>query len=92
MFLNFSIKPLRIFTAAGIIIFIIGLIMSVYFVIEKFIYQEPPGWTSTVLFVILFSGFQIIFLGLIGEYIGKQYLDQNNTPQWVIKNKILNDQ
>ena len=91
MFLNFSIKPLRIFTISGLLIFFIGIILSVYFIISKFVYMEPPGWTSTVLFIILFSGFQIIFLGLIGEYLGKQYLDQNNTPQWLIKKKIIND-
>ncbi len=90
MFLNFSIRPLRIFTIAGVFIFLAGFVMSVIFFVEKFIYDEPPGWTSTVLFLLLFSGFQIIFLGLIGEYLGKQYLDQNKTPQWVIKKKTVN--
>lgn len=89
MFLNFSIRPLRVFTVSGLIIFLIGLILSVYFVVDKYIYNEPPGWTSTAIFIIMFSGFQIVFLGLIGEYLGKQYLDQNNTPQWVVK-KIVN--
>jgi len=89
MFLNFSIRPLRVFTVSGMIIFIIGVLLSVYFIIAKYIYNEPPGWTSTALFIIMFSGFQIVFLGLIGEYLGKQYLDQNNTPQWVIK-KTMN--
>ncbi len=92
MFLNFSIKPLRIFTITGFIVFIIGVILSLIFIIEKFIYNEPPGWTSTVLIILLFSGFQIIFLGLIGEYLGKQYLDQNNTPQWIVKKTINNEQ
>jgi polyisoprenyl-phosphate glycosyltransferase len=41
------------------------------------------------LLVITFSGFQIVFLGLMGEYLGKQYLDQNNTPQWVIRKKTI---
>jgi undecaprenyl-phosphate 4-deoxy-4-formamido-L-arabinose transferase len=62
--------------------------MSIIFIIEKFFFQEPPGWTSTVVIIILFSGFQIIFLGLIGEYLGKQYLDQNSTPQWIIREKM----
>lgn len=91
MFINFSIKPLRIFTVTGILIFLSGIIMSIFFIIEKLTHNEPPGWTSTVLIVLLFSGFQIIFLGLIGEYIGKLYLDQNNTPQWVIRKKQIKD-
>ena len=85
MFLNFSLKPLRIFTFCGFIIFLCGCVLSGYFLFQKLTSQELPGWTSTVLFILLLSGFQIIFLGVIGEYIGKQYLDQNKTPQWVIK-------
>lgn len=87
MFLNFSLKPLRIFTLTGVIIFMAGLLMSGYFIYGKLTSIEQPGWTSTVLFILLLSGFQIIFLGLIGEYLGKTYLDQNNTPQWVLKSK-----
>ena len=90
MFLNFSVKPLRIFTVAGAVIFLLGMALSVYFVISKLTSQELPGWTSTVLLILLLSGFQIIFLGLIGEYLGKQYMDQNNTPQWVIKKEVTN--
>lgn len=88
MFLNFSVKPLRVFTTIGLLIFIGGMSLSTYFVYCKLTYQEPAGWTSTVILILLLSGFQIIFLGLIGEYLGKQYMDQNNTPQWVIKKGI----
>lgn len=87
MFLNFSLKPLRIFTFIGVLIFIAGLLVSAFFIYAKLTSIEHPGWTSTVLFILLLSGFQIIFLGLIGEYLGKQYLDQNNTPQWVLKTR-----
>lgn len=89
MFLNFSIKPLRIFTVSGFVIFLLGVFLSFYFIVSKLSSQEVPGWTSTVLLILLLSGFQIIFLGLIGEYLGKQYMDQNNTPQWVIKKENM---
>lgn len=91
MFLNFSVRPLRVFTVSGFFIFIVGMLLSAYFIISKMTSQELPGWTSTVTLILLSSGFQIIFLGLIGEYLGKQYMDQNNTPQWVIKKKLLNN-
>jgi glycosyltransferase involved in cell wall biosynthesis len=87
MFLNFSVKPLRIFTISGIFIFILGVLLSGYFIFLKISSQELPGWTSTVTLILLLSGFQIIFLGLIGEYLGKLYMDHNNTPQWVIKQR-----
>lgn len=89
MFLNFSVKPLRIFTVSGAFIFILGIILSIYFIISKLTSQEVQGWTSIVILILLLSGFQIIFLGLIGEYLGKQYMDQNNTPQWVVKKEVI---
>ena len=93
MFFNFSVKPLRFFTIAGFIIFLIGIGFSVAFLIEKLLYPDTPaGWTSIIIAIITLSGFQIIFLGLIGEYLGKQYLDQNSTPQWVIKNEVIHNE
>ena len=90
MFFNFSVKPLRIFTISGFIIFLVGLGFSIAFLIEKILYPETAaGWTSIIIAIITLSGFQIIFLGLIGEYLGKQYLDQNSTPQWVVKKEVL---
>jgi undecaprenyl-phosphate 4-deoxy-4-formamido-L-arabinose transferase len=91
MFLNFSLRPLRIFTICGFFIFLCGVILSGVFIYVKITSIEFPGWTSTVTFILLLSGFQIIFLGLIGEYLGKLYLDQNNSPQWVIRTKIDNN-
>jgi undecaprenyl-phosphate 4-deoxy-4-formamido-L-arabinose transferase len=89
MFVNFSIKPLRAFILMGFIIFLIGLIMAILFVIEKIQHPDiPAGWTSIAILIILFSGFQIIFLGVLGEYLGKQYLHQNGYPQWSIKKFI----
>ena len=86
MFVNFSIKPLRVFTITGVVIFFIGILLSIFFIIRKLLNPDfPVGWTSVALGIVTFSSFQIIFLGLIGEYLGKQYLDQNSTPQWTIK-------
>jgi polyisoprenyl-phosphate glycosyltransferase len=90
MFLNFSIKPLRIFTFLGVVSFIVGILLSVAFVIEKLLNPETAiGWTSTIVATLIFSGIQLMFLGLVGEYLGKSYLDQNKTPQWVVKKEVI---
>jgi len=90
MFINFSIKPLRVFTFFGMAMASIGFLASVLFIIEKLISPEMElGWTSVIVSILMFSGIQLIFLGLIGEYIGKHYLDSNGTPQWTIKEKFL---
>jgi len=86
MFVNFSIKPLRVATITGLIISICSFVLGIYFMIEKVINPDVAiGWTSLIVAILFLSGIQLIFLGIIGEYLGKQYLDQNNTPQWVKK-------
>lgn len=86
MFINFSIKPMRFITITGLIISLISVVMTLFFIVEKFINpQTVPGWTTIIVLLLFFGGLQSTFLGIIGEYIGKNYLDQNNTPQWVVK-------
>ena len=91
MFLNFSIKPLRVFTATGFFMFVVGSVLSLYFILDKLIHPDIKlGWTSIMVSVLVFNGIQLMFMGLIGEYLGKNYLDQNGTPQWVIKKIVGN--
>ena len=86
MVINFSIKPLRLMIFLGFFLFLLGVILSFTFIIEKLANPHVPiGWTAIVTLITTFSGFQILFLGVMGEYVGKQYLDQNATPQWSIK-------
>lgn len=86
MFVNFSIKPLRLMILLGLVLFFIGLALLIKFLIEKISDPGMPvGWTAIATLIITFSGFQVLLLGLMGEYLGKQYLDQNATPQWTIK-------
>lgn len=88
MFINFSIKPLRLFALFGLAVTLFSFVAAVIFIIQKLL--EPSsemGWTSIMVSILFFSGVQIIFLGLIGEYIGKQYLHTNGTPQWVIRDE-----
>lgn len=89
MFLNFSVKPLRVFTVIGFVAFLLGIVLSVLFIAEKLARPETPaGWTSIAILILTFSGFQTMFLGLMGEYLGKQYLTQNGAPQWVVKSVV----
>ncbi len=86
MVINFSIKPLRVMIFLGFFLFLLGVILSIAFIIEKLANPHVPiGWTAIVTLITTFSGFQILFLGVMGEYVGKQYLDQNATPQWSVK-------
>jgi undecaprenyl-phosphate 4-deoxy-4-formamido-L-arabinose transferase len=90
MFINFSMKPLRIVTLFGFITACICVIMGIWFFIDRLIHPDtiPDGWTSLAIITLLIGSVQMICLGLAGEYIGKNYLDKNGTPQWVVKKEI----
>jgi undecaprenyl-phosphate 4-deoxy-4-formamido-L-arabinose transferase len=89
MFINFSVKPLRLFTTIGIATSLLSLLLLVWFVVEKILRpDQQQGWTSIMCAVTFFAGVQLMFLGLIGEYLGKQYLTANNTPQWTVRRVI----
>ena len=86
MFINFSIKPLRVVSFIGGVTSFICFLLGVYFIIEKIINPTVVlGWASQVVLILFIGGIQMMFLGIIGEYIGKNYLDQNGTPQWTVK-------
>lgn|SRR3989338_383143 len=86
MFVNFSISPLRISMILGFFLFIIGVILSIYSIIDKILNPGiPMGVTSIFVAILLFSGIQMLMLGLLGEYLGKLLLADNQTPQFVVR-------
>ena len=90
MFINFSIKPLRLFTMIGIVVSLVSLTSILYFIADKVLHPEiEAGWTSLILTITFFSGIQLLFLGIVAEYLGKSYLTINQTPQWIVKKEIL---
>lgn len=86
MFTNYSVYPLRISTLLGFLLSTIGGLAAISVIIEKLIHPEiPVGITSILVAILVFSGVQLMMLGLIGEYVGKQFLTSNQTPQYVVK-------
>ena len=87
MFLNFSIKPLRISVYVGLLASCLSIIALVAILIDKlWITKNVTLGIPTVLgSVVFFSGIQLMILGLVGEYLGRLYLDQTGTPQYVVR-------
>ncbi len=86
---SFSIKPLRMITWTGFIIFFFSLIMSIWVIIDKFfIGHTVAGWASTVLPIYLIGGIQLLSLGIIGEYIGKIYKEVKHRPRYIIEEEL----
>lgn len=84
--LNFSLLPLRAATAVGVVTAIAGLLAFV-FVVWLWIIDRGPafGWGWVMATVLVFSGTQLIMLGLIGEYLGRMFLTVNQRPQSVVR-------
>lgn len=86
---NFSDFPVKIITRLGFITVIFSLIYFAYNLYRKFYYDDvPQGFTATILAIILFSGVQMISLGLIGEYVLRIYNQVRNRPLFII-DKII---
>lgn len=88
---NFSDFPIKIITRLGFITVFFSLIYFLYNVYRKFVYNDvPQGFTATILAIILFSGVQLISLGLIGEYVLRIYNQVRNRPLFVVDKIIQN--
>lgn len=86
MFVNFSIYPLRMSVFLGSIFSVIGVLFSIFLVLDKIAHPNIPlGVTSILVAILIFSGVQLMMLGLMGEYMGKLFLTNNQTPQYIIR-------
>jgi undecaprenyl-phosphate 4-deoxy-4-formamido-L-arabinose transferase len=89
MFTNFSILPLRVASLAGLVFALLGLVLAVGFVVEKLRHPElPAGWASLAVIVLTISGVQLFALGMIGEYLGRLFLQDNGTPIFVVRETV----
>jgi undecaprenyl-phosphate 4-deoxy-4-formamido-L-arabinose transferase len=86
MSVNFSVMPLRLSGLMGLVFSIFGFVLGVRVFIEKMLRPDLPiGWASVLVAIVLFSGVQLLMLGLIGEYLGRLFLTINQTPQFVVR-------
>ncbi len=85
---SFSIKPIRMITTAGFVIFLVSIIMLVYSIIVNMLGQTVVGWTSIVMSVWALGGLQLFAIGIVGEYVGKAYMETKKRPKYIIE-KII---
>ncbi len=84
--MGFSVVPLRIATRLGYLFSVIGLLGVLFVLINKIRRPAVPmGWSSMVAVLFFFSGIILMFMGLIGEYIGRMFLEMQRTPQYVVR-------
>lgn len=91
-FIVFSHHPIRFITGCGLLVSFIGFLFAVYFIIDKVGHQVMPGWTSLMVAILLLSGFQMIMLGVIGEYLWRTLDESRNRPLYVIEHVYKHDE
>ena len=82
---SLSIQPIRLITWLGLIIFLISLIMIIYSIISHFVGATVSGWASTLCSIWALGGLQLLAIGIIGEYIGKIYLEAKRRPRFIVE-------
>ncbi|NBI89311.1 glycosyltransferase [Lachnospiraceae bacterium] len=91
-FTAFSVKPLRLATVIGCTCSAAGFLYGIYTVIKKLVNPDVPmGFSSLMAAIVFLGGMTMVMLGLVGEYIGRMYISMNNSPQFVIR-EMINDE
>lgn len=81
---SLSVKPLRLITSFGVIVALVSFIGCLWALISAIIGKTVAGWASMTCIICFVSGVQLISLGIIGEYIGKIYLETKQRPRYII--------
>jgi polyisoprenyl-phosphate glycosyltransferase len=86
---SFSTVPLRLWTYLGSCISLISLLYAAYLILDKLIFgSDLPGYPSLMTAILFLGGVQLIGIGVLGEYIGRIYLETKHRPRYVIKEMI----
>ena len=84
---SLSIKPIRLITGFGVIVSLLGFVGIIWAIIMFMTGNTVAGWSSMICIVCFIGGIQLLSLGVIGEYIGKMYLETKKRPRYIIKDK-----
>ncbi len=86
---SFSVMPLRLITIVGFVLFLVSLLAIVWITIEKLFFDGiVQGWASTMISIYFIGGIQIMSLGIIGEYVGRNFQQSKGRPRYIIDKEI----
>lgn len=84
---SFSSVPLRMALICGLVIFAVSLCLGVWALVVGVAGDSVPGWASTVLPIYFLGGIQLMFFGILGEYLGKIYMEVKRRALFIIQEK-----
>lgn len=86
---SLSVKPIQLITKLGIIMVIISISMLIWMVVQHFLGKTIVGWTSMLCSIWFIGGVIVFSIGVVGEYVGKIYLESKHRPRYFIEKTIL---
>lgn len=84
---SLSIKPLRMITSLGLIVSVISFIAAIWAIVVQLCGKTVAGWTSMTCIICFLGGIQLICSGVLGEYIGKIYMEVKHRPRYIISER-----
>ena len=87
-----SIEPIRLVTTGGVLITFISVIMILATIISKLCDNTVSGWASLMCVILFMGGVQMVSLGIIGEYVGKAYMETKHRPRYIISRNTMKEQ
>lgn len=88
---SFSIRPIKMISSLGIIFVVVSGIMLLYSLISYFTGHSVSGWASLITSIWAIGGLQLLAIGIIGEYIGKVFLETKSRPRYIIEEFLDED-
>lgn len=89
---SFSVKPISLITGLGFVIMILSICAAIYAFASYFMGTVEPGWTSLILSIWFLGGLQLVAIGLIGQYIGKIYIEVKHRPRYNVEKLLVHDE
>ena len=84
---SLSVKPINMITGLGVIVSLLGVVVAIWAIVEAILGNTLAGWTSVVCIICLLGGMQLVSLGIIGQYVGKTYLETKRRPRYIISER-----
>ena len=88
---SLSVKPIRMIMTLGSVIFLVSIAMLIYSLVRHAMGATLVGWTSTVVSIWAIGGLQLLAIGIIGEYIGKVYLETKQRPKFIVEEYLKDE-
>lgn len=89
---SFSVRPIKLAFALGVISFLVSIGMLIYCIYEHLIGNTVSGWASLGVSIWAIGGLQMLMLGVVGEYVGKVYLETKHRPKYIIESVTLSEE